>query len=1763
MANKDDYLTTYREFFEYFEKTINPNDQLPVKLGSYKLLNVEVVGGIIDWTTQYLSQKQCPPHLLSTLIKIIIEEIRKGCKKQPLSYGFVLGDNAYEPLKLMQAVMAKTNQVCLRYKDNSMLCSLPPPSNTYFVTSIYAARNRRRKMEDRHVAIHDLNTMFSLQEASPSSYYAIFDGHAGHDAAAYSAAHLHQFLAENKYFASNPVQALLDAFCKTDALFLEKCKVENLSGGSTAVVALLRPKEKTLYIAWVGDSQALLVNQGKVLQCVNPHKPSREDERQRIEKAGGCVMLWGTWRVNGQLAVSRAIGDADYKPHVIAIPDVREITLDGGEDFLILACDGLWDFLSEDAAANEVYYMISDNPDDTERIGKQLVQLARYQGSSDNISVIVVFLRDPHQIASEAHRWAPKTTTTTTTTMEAGLDNANNPFTNSNGTLKNLEVETDNINLQKSAEGLLLNLTDNFKSNGTDHTPELFEKSNGTKKSTSELTLDDDFGPETDVDAVDDAFSPIETDKAFTDKDHKEDSIRKSFSEEVKAFADGLANNNPFEDPFNPLMDQNKELHAEEPKEVDFGETFKSEEREDTPSPAADNVNDAVGLDTNAAESDSEEEDEWNYIKGDQTKVEGTTSSQPETVEEASEQDDGMSNLNPNAAEFVPVSPTRSIPSPACRTLINEEVISQSPKRPAKFDINLPGETEFESEFKSRPSDFDYENGHNESDHDEQDRSVNSDKIENILNGKSLDEIPEFHPGSTPSKVPPQGEEFHFGPNAAPFTPRVLDQSEALSTKANFGDDTEQTLNASFNDSDLIAPSKEQSDPMSMSFYAEQGEANPFEAKESTSEEDLNKVHDIPDNLDDFLQETAEADKENNRLCDTISDLPEHFPLDKISQDDEKELASPLEEDLLVPSNDDVLKQPEVSLFEDFSQCNEKEIAEDLNIPELEPIVKEEEEKIEFQQPDLISPMIKEDEFSCTQEEEVVKLLDQQVSSPLPPQEQGLEGDLSEASHIEERPDSQTSDDFCKSPVSEAKEPEQLEKAFELNFEKEVDEYQFNPPKSDEIHSQDVCQFSPNREVEEESHSQADVDECKFIPRSAAEELHSQIDAEECQFNPKSALEDRQLSSEDLHLQNDVEEFNPISEAETLDLEPKEATPIASPACEYSAEESCKLERPDSSSIPETHSPIDLLQEHKQEEVTSSVKDDASSIEPLSPAKSPESFGEEQIKPEDDQREAETKQEEEIHQVEVHHYENKVHEEEGVAESHNEQICIKTDTIAPEFAESAVITPSEEGKAIDEPLVPLAVEPEIEKEQLLVNKEEATPEVVHQAEEVPKVEEVSSLVEEVAKPVEEIPKSVQEVVPKEEEVKLVEAPKEEQPQAPTSLPIVPASPLEVKTDSKKSTTPVSSKKPTEKPEARKSVGVIRSKPTTVSSPRTSTAPRVPSKTGPAKSPALATKTTTSTTSASKPLPKPKTTPITSKATEKKPLANGDAKPKTTLAKKPATEAVATKTTAARPATAPRPAPAKPAPTSRPITAAPRTTLSKTVTDKPKTATTTLPAPPKPRVNLTSKTSTTAAAKSSSVTLKSSTRTTTATTTSSTAAGKPATAPAKPRTVSSAPPKPRVPLTKTVTKSADLEKEKKESANKLTASQTSTVAKSSSVTHTSRTTTSTVRKTETKVMSDRTLASRTSTSRTTTGAKKPGETAKTATSQNSKVKTTKVEKPKQNGIAPAAVTEEIKETEITIVNNVTSNATPPESETLLKDNSPIDNKLIEISNTLID
>ena len=71
--------------------------------------------------------------------------------------------------------------------------------------------------------------------------------------------------------------------------------------------------------------------------------PYRKDERERIEALGGSVSLWGVWRVEGILAVSRAIGDRMLKDYVCADPEFIERTITKDDAYIVIATDGLWD----------------------------------------------------------------------------------------------------------------------------------------------------------------------------------------------------------------------------------------------------------------------------------------------------------------------------------------------------------------------------------------------------------------------------------------------------------------------------------------------------------------------------------------------------------------------------------------------------------------------------------------------------------------------------------------------------------------------------------------------------------------------------------------------------------------------------------------------------------------------------------------------------------------------------------------------------------------------------------------------------------------------------------------------------------------------------------------------------------------------------------------------------------------------------------------------------------------------------------------------------------------------------------------------------------------------------------------------------------------------------------------------------------------------------------------------------------------------------
>lgn len=93
-------------------------------------------------------------------------------------------------------------------------------------------------------------------------------------------------------------------------------------------------------------------------------------ERERIVKAGGSVMAQ---RVNGSLAVSRALGDYEYKnaegrgPCEQVVSPEPEIFVrdrdDSLDEFLVLACDGIWDVMSNDDLCQYIHsrLLLTDN----------------------------------------------------------------------------------------------------------------------------------------------------------------------------------------------------------------------------------------------------------------------------------------------------------------------------------------------------------------------------------------------------------------------------------------------------------------------------------------------------------------------------------------------------------------------------------------------------------------------------------------------------------------------------------------------------------------------------------------------------------------------------------------------------------------------------------------------------------------------------------------------------------------------------------------------------------------------------------------------------------------------------------------------------------------------------------------------------------------------------------------------------------------------------------------------------------------------------------------------------------------------------------------------------------------------------------------------------------------------------------------------------------------------------------------------------------
>jgi len=230
----------------------------------------------------------------------------------------------------------------------------------------------------------EIAIMGRFRSKEDEDFVAIFDGHGGKEAAEFASKNLHPILIEQLNKTSDPVASLKQAFIQTH----EKLTNQKVAGGTTALVALFYKNK--CYVANAGDCRAVLSKNNKVIQMSVDHKPDHPDEEKRIQSKGGVVTKQSNKqgktisRVNGMLAVSRALGDGFLSPLVTPEPQVESFDAADG-DLLILACDGVWDVLDNDNAVNLA--ISEENP---EYSALKLRDTALNKQSTDNISVVVV-----------------------------------------------------------------------------------------------------------------------------------------------------------------------------------------------------------------------------------------------------------------------------------------------------------------------------------------------------------------------------------------------------------------------------------------------------------------------------------------------------------------------------------------------------------------------------------------------------------------------------------------------------------------------------------------------------------------------------------------------------------------------------------------------------------------------------------------------------------------------------------------------------------------------------------------------------------------------------------------------------------------------------------------------------------------------------------------------------------------------------------------------------------------------------------------------------------------------------------------------------------------------------------------------------------------------------------------------------------------------------------------------------------------------------
>lgn len=270
----------------------------------------------------------------------------------------------------------------------------------------------------------------SLLNVKHFDIFGVFDGHGtnGHFVSNFIKVSVTNFFSKEKHFIKKSegydldeirlsIPLIYKAMTRKDFKIIKtffdnleadllKQKFDIHFSGSTCVI-IFRIGNK-LICANVGDSRAILVTNNEIKELSNDHKPNLPKEKERIISRGGLVKpcdddegddaVMRVW-VKGEnypgIAVSRTIGDEVAKSvGVDHSPEIIENTLMGNEQFIVVASDGIWEFLSNDKVKELVMpYYLNNKPNEAceKLIHEASLEWDKDGSARDDITCIVYF----------------------------------------------------------------------------------------------------------------------------------------------------------------------------------------------------------------------------------------------------------------------------------------------------------------------------------------------------------------------------------------------------------------------------------------------------------------------------------------------------------------------------------------------------------------------------------------------------------------------------------------------------------------------------------------------------------------------------------------------------------------------------------------------------------------------------------------------------------------------------------------------------------------------------------------------------------------------------------------------------------------------------------------------------------------------------------------------------------------------------------------------------------------------------------------------------------------------------------------------------------------------------------------------------------------------------------------------------------------------------------------------------------------------------